>query len=690
MNSTHPLLRDPFPRSVFVTGTGTDIGKTLCSAVLCALWEADYWKPIQTGDTSDALEVLRLSPGTPIHLSTYQFAEPASPHWSAQLEKERIELPFLVENRPEGYFTVVEGAGGALVPLNETEDMIDLAGALDLPMVVVATTGLGTLHHTLATVQAIRSRGAVVAGVLLNGPPHGENARQIRDRGRVEILGRIPELYPTDAQSIGELILPWKTGDWVDPCAEETPTRPIATASKSLAERDAQVIWHPFTQHRIAQPPLEIQSAHGALLHTSDGSEIIDAVSSWWVTNHGHTHPKIIRAVTEQAKILEQVIFADCTHEPAVALAERLLPLLPGAMSRLFYSDDGSTAVEVALKACIQIARQKGIAVPRVAALEDAYHGDTLGAMSAGARSVFSRPFDPYLFEVDRLPTPAGAWDPSSPEAAAAAQAALGALEAWLDAHRGEIACVIVEPLVQGSAGMRMYPRTYLEKLDVLCGERNVPWIADEVFTGFGRTGRMFACDDIPDRPSLHPSAICLSKGLTGGFLPLGATAFRESIFQQFLSEDRSRTFFHGHSFTGSPLGCAAALASLDILREPGTAGKWKRLEILQRRFLFELAGRHGLRGARVLGTIAAFELPDAGDGYLATGGDELAPRGSDIARACRERGVLVRPLGDTLYVVPPWNIREVELERVYDALGRSIRAGGSGPGETGGAKFRP
>jgi adenosylmethionine---8-amino-7-oxononanoate aminotransferase len=671
--SVCPLLLDPFPKSIFVSGTGTDVGKTLCSALLAALWEADYWKPIQTGDTSDALEVLRLSPGTPIHLSTYQFTEPASPHWSAQLEDERIELHTLVENRPEGYFTIVEGAGGALVPINDREDMIDLALALDLPIVVVASSQLGTLHSSLATVHVIRARGAQIAGVLLNGPAHGENARQIRDRGAVQILGRVPELYPTDAQSIAELAELWKSGGWIDPCLEDTPLHAKPTDSRTLAQRDAQSVWHPFTQHQIANPPLEIERAHGALLHTSDGTETIDAVSSWWVTNHGHTHPRIVRAVAEQAKKMEQVIFAECTHEPAVRLAEELLPLLPGKMSRLFYSDDGSTSVEVALKACIQIARQKGILVPRVAALEDAYHGDTLGAMSAGARSVFSQPFEPYLFQVDRLPSPAGAWDPSTPEAQVASSEALASLESWLDLHAGEIACVIVEPLIQGSAGMRMYPRTYLEGLDALCRERNVPWIADEVFTGFGRTGRMFACADLPDHPPLHPSAICLSKGLTGGFLPLGATAFHESIFQQFLSEDRSRTFFHGHSFTGSPLGCTAALASLEILREPGTPLRWARMEDLQRRFLSDLAARHPLGGARVMGTIAAFELPDAVDGYLASRGDELAPRGSHIARACRDRGVLVRPLGDTLYVMPPWSIRDRELERVYEALSRAI-----------------
>lgn len=660
-----PLLQDPFPRSVFVSGTGTDVGKTLCSAILCALWEADYWKPVQTGSVLDAMEILRLSPGTPIHLSTYQFAEPASPHYSAQLEGARIDLGVLKENRPEGYFTVVEGAGGALVPLNERDDMIDLAQTLDLPVVVVASTGLGTLHHTLATVQCIRSRGVSVAGVLFNGPAHGENARQIRDRGQVSILGRVPEMFPVDAQSVGRLVNSWLQGQWIDPCEEATPAEPESNPI-ALAERDRKVIWHPFTQHLGMAAPLEVERAHGARLVCNDGSEVIDAVSSWWVTNHGHGHPRIGRAIANQAKALEQVIFSGCTHEPAVQLAEQLLPLLPGTMSRLFFSDDGSTAVEVALKACIQIARSRGVARPRVGALEDAYHGDTLGAMSAGARSIFSQPFDPYLFDVDRLISPAGTHDPESPEALALSARALEALGSWLRAHRGEIACVIVEPRVQGSAGMRMYPRSYLEGLDQLCREEGVLWIADEVFTGFGRTGRNFACEEIPGQAVLSPAAICLSKGLTGGFLPLGATAFREDIFEHFLSEDRGRTLFHGHSFTGNPLGCAAALASLSLLQEPETPQRWRLLEASHRKHISELKVSRGIEGARVLGTIAAFELPGAGEGYL-------AGRGAQVARKCKERGVLVRPLGDTLYVMPPWSIRESELGRVWDALDEAI-----------------
>lgn len=674
MSHDHPLLQAPFPRSVFVTGTGTDVGKTLCSAILCGLWEADYWKPIQTGPVQDCLEILRLTHCTPIHVSTIQLAEPASPHWAAQLEEFRIDLPTLVDERPEGYSMVVEGAGGALVPLNESEDMIDLAKSLGLPMLIVASTGLGTLHHTLATVHSIRARGAELAGVLLNGPAHGENARQIRDRGQVRILGRIPELYPVDAQSVQELAHSWQSGPYTDPCLEDTPVCPPAAPATPLQDRDAQCIWHPYTQHQSAPMPLEIQAAHGAILHTTDGLEIIDAVSSWWVTNHGHTHPRIARAIANQAKVLEQVIFAGCTHEPAVQLAERLLSLLPGGMGRLFYSDNGSTAIEVAIKACVQLARRRGVQRPRIAALEDAYHGDTFGAMAAGARTLFSSPFEPLLFDVDRLPTPAGPWDPTSAIAQTTSAKALSALETWLRLHSDQIACILVEPLIQGSAGMRMYPRSYLEGLNQLCKQFDVPWIADEVFTGFGRTGGAFACRAVDGQPDLEPSAICLSKGLTGGFLPLGATAFREEIFQDFLSQDRKEAFFHGHSFTGNPLGCAAGLASLDILQHPQTARRWADLEIWQREHLAELQNDHPIAGARVLGTIAAFEIPDAPSGYL-------AQRGQMVAKLCREDGVLVRPLGDTLYVVPPFSIRQGQLTRVYSALSDALtQLGHCGP----------
>jgi adenosylmethionine-8-amino-7-oxononanoate aminotransferase len=668
MTSEHPLLTSPFPRSVFVTGTGTDVGKTLCSALLCTLWDgSEYWKPVQSGGANlDGMEILRLSPSTGVHLSVQVFKEPASPHLAAQLEGKRIEVSELVELRPEAECLVVEGAGGALVPLNDMEDMADLCDALSLPAIVVASTGLGTIHHTLATVQALKIRGCEVAGVLLNGPPHGENARQIRDRGGVVILGRVPSLFPLDAQSLAQLAADWKGGLWVDPCDEETPVQPPLERLETLAQRDARTIWHPYTQHRTAPVPLEIERAHGALLFTAGGEEIVDAVSSWWVCNHGHAHPRIAQAIADQAKQLEQVIFAGCTHEPGVQLAEKLLPLLPGKPSRLFYSDNGSTAIEVAIKALVQRAVRRGVQEPRIGCLEGAYHGDTFGAMAVGERSVFTSPFDRMLFRVDRLKTPAGPWSPESQDAEVAAESSLRGLRAWLEAHASEIACLVVEPLVQGSGGMQMYGRLWLEGMDKLCRKHSVPWVADEVFTGFGRTGSLFACSDKAGMHPLTPSAVCLSKGLTGGFLPLGATAFAEEIYEDFLSEERVHAFFHGHSFTGNPLGCSAALASLELSTSTTTQVAWGQIEAWHREGLAKLERRFAIRGARIQGTIAAFDLPDAKGGYLAS-------RGQDVVRICRERGVLLRPLGDTIYIVPPYCLRASQHEKIIDELAYAI-----------------
>lgn len=667
MSELHPLLRAPFPSSVFVTGTGTDVGKTLCSAILCALWEADYWKPVQAGVLSqDAWEVLRLSPCTPIHLSTVVLEEPASPHLAARLEQVELTVAELVEHRPEAWCLVVEGAGGSLVPLSASEDVTDLCTALELPAIVVASTELGTLHHTLSTLKALRERGCSVAGVLLSGPPHGENARQIRDRGQVSILGRVPPLYPLDAEAVAQLVQSWAAGDWVDPCTEPTPQRRIEADSRSLGERDRGVIWHPYTQHQTMASPVEVQRAHGACLHTEDRGEIVDAISSWWVCNHGHAHPQIAKAIALQSKELEQVIFAGCTHRPAVELAEALLPHLPGSPSRLFFSDNGSTAVEVAIKACVQRAVRSGVQRPRIGAMAGAYHGDTFGAMAVGERSIFSAPFDPLLFEVDRLTTPAGAWDPASAEAEVAVQESLAAVQAWLEQYRGQIACLLVEPKIQGSSGMRMYPHSWLVRMDQLCKDAGVPWIADEVFTGFGRTGQLFACNGAELSSGLSPSAVCLSKGLTGGFLPMGVTAFREAIFEDFLDEDRSRAFFHGHSFTANPLGCAAALASLELSLAEETRRSWERIEHWHRAGLDTLVRDHGVAGARVLGTIAAFELPQASGGYLAS-------RGQEVVRIALEHGVLLRPLGDTIYLVPPYCLRRSQHDRILDALDAAL-----------------
>lgn len=440
-------------------------------------------------------------------------------------------------------------------------------------------------------------------------------------------------------------------------------TAPDVLAPDVLA-LDARHVWHPYTQHWQAPAPVEIVGARGAWLHTADGRRILDAISSWWVTLHGHAEPEITRAVARQAAALEQVIFAGFTHAPAATLAARLAAVLPPGLGRVFFSDNGSTAVEVGVKVALQAWHNRGTPRRLVAALEGAYHGDTFGAMSVGARGVFSAPFDHHLFEVARLPCPARDGD-----------ATVRALEALVAARGGELAALVVEPLVLGAAGMRMYDAAVLRALADRCRDAGALLVADEVMTGFGRTGPLFACGGA----GVEADVVCLSKGLTGGFLPMGATAVRDELFDAFLSDDRRMTLFHGHSFTANPIACAAALASLDLLETPACDAARARIEAAHRRHLARLAGHRGVRNARVLGTVAAFDLAvgDGAAGYL-------APVGRQLGEYALSQGVLLRPLGDACYVLPPYCTTDQELATVYGVVERFLdgaRAGSPGGG---------
>ena len=413
---------------------------------------------------------------------------------------------------------------------------------------------------------------------------------------------------------------------------------------------DARFVWHPYTQHRVAPPPIPITRGEGAYLHTANGARLLDVISSWWVNLHGHAHPAIAGAIADQAHTLEQVIFAGCTHEPAARLAAELVERLPAGLERVFFSDDGSTAVEVAVKLALQLQRLRGGGGGVVAALEHAYHGDTFGAMSASARGVFTDAFREQLFEVARLPCP-GEGD------------TLAALDELLARRGGELAAVIVEPLLLAAGGMRMYGEEILRGLRERTAAAGVPLIADEVATGFGRTGPLFACE----RAGIAPDVICLSKGLTGGFLPLGVTAVTGEIFDAFLSEDRRHTFFHGHSFTANPLACAAARASLRLL-DPDCARRREAISGAHQDGLARLGGHPRVRNTRVLGTVAAFDLA-GGDGYL-------APAGAELGAFARHHGVLLRPLGNVVYLLPPYCVTPDELAGVYDVIARFLEGG--------------
>lgn len=414
---------------------------------------------------------------------------------------------------------------------------------------------------------------------------------------------------------------------------------------QSLSERDLAVIWHPYTQMQTAPAPVGIVRGEGAVLFDEQGHQHIDATSSWWVNIHGHAHPHITAKLAEQAAQLHHTIFAGYTHEPAVALAERLLPILPGRQEKVFYSDNGSTAVEVTLKMTIQYWKNKGQQRSRIIAFRNAYHGDTFGAMSVSGRSVFTKAFDDLLFEVIFLDTPT--------------TENIASLKSQIDQVAEETGAIIFEPLVLGSGGMIMYSPELLNELLAHCRQYGILLIADEVMTGFGRTGTNFAMDQVATKPDM----ICLSKGLTGGTIAMGVTTCTNDIYNAFLSTDKMKTLFHGHSYTANPLTCAIALASLDLFLDPACAENRRRINGKNRQFAIELAFHPEVKNVRTLGTILAFEIETgSADSYT----NEL---GDFMKAFFREKRVMLRPLGNTLYILPPYVITDEQLDVVYACI---------------------
>jgi len=409
----------------------------------------------------------------------------------------------------------------------------------------------------------------------------------------------------------------------------------------SLSERDKQVIWHPYTPQKYAPEPIPVIKGQGSLLFDANGHQYIDAISSWWVTIHGHAHPYIAQKIYEQALQLEQVIFAGFTHEPAVQLAERLLKILPGSLSKIFYSDNGSTATEVAIKMAIQYWWNKGnTSRNKIIALTNSYHGDTFGAMSISERGIFTAAFADKLFDV-----------------------------IFVDVHDfnidtetlKECACIIYEPLIQGAGGMQMYSPSSLENMLRKCREHDIICIADEVMTGFGRTGKLFASSycDIP------PDIICLSKGITGGTMALGATACNKKIHDAFIDDDKLKTFFHGHSFTANPIACSAALASLDLMEQEETISNIERIVLQHEAFIQLLQQKKeelSIINIRQQGTIIAFEVNESSNNYISNI-KEIFIDGSI------KKGVYLRPLGNTVYMMPPYCISHAELQKVYAVI---------------------
>lgn len=423
-------------------------------------------------------------------------------------------------------------------------------------------------------------------------------------------------------------------------------------------------IWHPFTNSAIDPEPIFVGRAEGVWLHTRDGRKILDAVSSWWVNVHGHANAKIAAAIAEQARKMEHVIIAGFTHEPAEQLAQGLRKWLAADLTHLFFSDDGSTAVEVALKLAVQHFSNLGRPEKNeTVALEHGYHGDTAGAMSVSDDSPFTDPFRSMRYSVHRVPSPYVYRRPSGMTREEYLDFCVKRLESLLEEKEESIACLILEPLLQAAGGMIVYPVEYLRAVRELCTRHDVLLIADEVLTGFGRTGKMFACD----LAGVVPDLMCLSKGITGGFLPMGVTVCTDRVEEAFRSENRMHTFYHGHSYTGNALACAAANASLRIFEEEPVFDRIAEIAKIHQERLARFA-EYGVVGeTRQIGTIGAIELKAEDAGYLSA----MRPK---LYRFFLERGVLLRPLGNVVYVLPPYVITAEELHRVYDVIEEAVQ----------------
>ncbi len=434
---------------------------------------------------------------------------------------------------------------------------------------------------------------------------------------------------------------------------------------KRLLALDRRHIWHPYTRADAAEP-LVIASGSGAVLRTADGRQIIDAISSWWVNLFGHGNPRIAEAIARQASELEHVIFAGYTHEPAIRVAEQLAAMLPGDLNRVFFSDNGSTSVEVALKIAWQYWQNIGMPQrQRIMVFDGGYHGDTLGAMSVGASSNFFEAWKRQLVPCDVMPYPATWIDDADVDSHEAAS--LAKIDEFLDRHGNEVAAMILEPLVQGASGMRMARASFIATVVERLRAFDVLVIFDEVMTGFGRTGTRFACEQV----GVAPDMICLSKGLTGGFLPMSVTVVSDRLHETFQGVDPALMFCHGHSYTANPLGCAAALATFGLLNQPDTTESWKRIETAHRTGIQNVLSVEGVVCGRVLGTIAAMELQVDDPGYQSQIGRKL----SAWFRKQNENpeSVLVRPLGNVIYLLPPYCITDQQLELAWQAINDAV-----------------
>jgi adenosylmethionine-8-amino-7-oxononanoate aminotransferase len=630
---------------VVVVGTDTDAGKTTFSLLFLTAFadQFDYWKPVETGD-SDTDRVRRLVPRATVHEPLARFRDPVAPCLAARREGRTMPgVSEIIRALPATAKPIlIETFGGPLSPLTEEVLQIELIRSLDLPVILVTSSAVGAVGRTLAAVRAMADYAVHPQLIVLLGEADAFAERQIEKhtRGLKVVSLRVPSgVWSEEALALAEQNDPRglatiSRGLSKGPQTDNNElTRPRSEVS--FAHRDRSAIWHPYTSLADPTNPLPVIAAEGEFLHLADGRTLIDAISSWWTILHGHRYPPLMDALATAATKLDHVLFAGVTHPSAIELAELLLASAPWQGGRVFYSDNGSTAVEVALKMAYQYWCHRGeLQRTLFVGFENGYHGDTFGAMAVGRDPLFFGTFEPLLFRAIQVPVSAEK------------------LDAVLAEHSGKVSAVILEPLVQGAGGMQRHSVAAHKDIFEVARRHNVLFIADEVMTGC-RTGKLWA----HQHANIAPDLICAAKTLAGGILPLAATLASPEIVAAFRDPDRAKTFFHGHSFTANPLACAVAAANWRLLQ----SGHWQkvsaRIENFWQTHLLPLREQYGVKDVRICGTIAAVELSVPG-GYLA----EIGQR---IRQHAISRGVLLRPLGPVVYAMPPLCTTEESLERI-------------------------
>lgn len=684
---------------IFITGTDTGIGKTIVAGGIAAALkksgiDVGVFKPFETGisrkngkwQIQDGAFLKRAAGvNDPDCLVTpFCFENPLAPYAAAKMENVQIDLNEIYaafrKLTTKHQLILVEGAGGLLVPIKKNYLYADLARDLDLPVIIVARPGLGTINHTLLTVKAAHSYGLNIIGIIFNnydnsdfGTAEKTNPEVIKEFSAVPILGETPFVPGPGVESMRKAIEENIDINKIARLISGEEQEEEKDNTESLEKADKQYVWHPFTQMKdwINEPQIIIEKGEGNYLVDRDGKKYIDGVSSLWTTIHGHRKKEINEAIINQTNKIAHSTLLGLANIPSIELAERLVKITPEGLNKVFYSDNGSTALEIGLKIAFQYWKQKSqdfAGKIKYVSLINAYHGDTLGSLGVGGIELFQKIYGPVIVESIKAPSPYCYRCSLKKEFPSCDLACADELEETLKKEHENIAALVIEPMIQGAAGMLKSPPGYLKRVREICTEYNVLMIADEVATGFGRTGKMFACE----HEGVAPDIICLAKGITGGYLPLAATLTTEEIFNAFCGDYAElKTFFHGHTYTGNPVACAAAIANIDLFKKENVLSKLQdKVKLLEDKLnmIKDLPQVGEIRQAGFMVGIELVKNIKTKENYPWQ--DKM---GMKVTLEARKRGLIIRPLGDVIVLMPPLSIKDDELTILVGAVRESI-----------------